>query len=141
MTGEKENDIGYRIKQVRLELKLKQQEFAEKLDMSGPSLSEIETGKTNPGIDLLVKLHKDFNVNLYYVLFGEGSMFEDPLISDLRQLERYAVNLEDVREFLYNFKRSSIIQYFILNQYKKQMVLDEEAILKELGEYKEKPGE
>jgi transcriptional regulator with XRE-family HTH domain len=141
MTGEKENDIGYRIKQVRLELKLKQQEFAEKLDISGPSLSEIETGKTNPGIDLLVRLHKDFNVNLYYVLFGEGSMFEDPLMSDLRKLERYAVNLEDVREFLYNFKRSSIIQYFILNQYKKQMVLDEEAILKELGEYKEKPGE
>lgn len=140
MTGEKENGIGYRIKQVRLELKLKQQEFAKNLDISGPSLSEIETGKTNPGIDLLVRLHKGFSVNLYYVLFGEGSMFEDPLISDLRHLERYAVNLEDVREFLYNFKRSSIIQYFILNQYKKQMVLDEEAILKELGEYKEKPG-
>jgi hypothetical protein len=56
------------------------------------------------------------NVNLYYVLFGEGGMFEDPLVSAIRQVEAFAKNIGDVREFLYYFKRSSIVQYFILQK-------------------------
>ena len=141
MSKEKENDVGNRIKQIRLELKLKQQEFADKLDMSGPSLSEIETGKYKPGFELLLKLYKTFNVSLYYVLFGEGSIFVDPAESSYRRLESYAKNSEDVRDFLYHFERSSILQYFILNQYKKQMMTEKDLILKEVEDFEAKTRE
>jgi len=140
ITQEKENNAGDRIKQIRLELKLRQQEFGEKLDISGPSLSEIETGKYKPGFELLVKLHKVFNVNLYYVLFGEGSMFEDPMISSLRRVEKYAKNTGDVREFLYYFERSGILQYAILSLYKKLMMSEKDLILREIDDYESKTG-
>jgi transcriptional regulator with XRE-family HTH domain len=141
MSKERENNTGNRIKRIRLELKLKQQEFAEKLDMSGPSLSEIETGKYKPGFELLAKLYKTFNVSLYYVIFGEGSMFVDPVESSSRRAQVYAKNTEDVREFLYYFERSSILQYFILNQYKKQMMVEKDLILKEVEDFAAKTGE
>ena len=134
-TMEKENNAGDRIRQIRLELKLKQEEFGEKLNISGPSLSEIETGKYKPGFEFLVKLHKVFNVNLYYVFFGQGTMFEDPIISSIRQIEKYAKNIEDIREFLYYLKHSAILQYAILNLYKKLMISDKDLIMKEVEEY------
>jgi transcriptional regulator with XRE-family HTH domain len=103
--------------------------------MSSPSLSEIETGKYKPGYDFLLRISKEFNVNLYYVLFGEGDMFIDPTLSSYSRAKEFAVNNEDVRDFLYYFERSSILQYFILNQYKTKMVMEKEPILKEIKEY------
>ena len=129
---------GERIKKIRKALNLKQKEFAERLNMSSPSLSEIETGKYKPGYDFLINISKEFNVNLYYVLFGEGDMFIDPILSSYRRVKEFAVNIEDVRDFLYYFERSSILQYFILNQFKTKMVMEKEPVLKEINEYESK---
>jgi transcriptional regulator with XRE-family HTH domain len=138
MTKTHENEVGNRIKQFRKELNLKQKDFAARLNMSSPSLSEIETGKYKPGYDFLIRISKEFNVNLYYVLFGEGDMFIDPTLSSYSRAKEFAVNTEDVRDFLYYFERSSILQYFILNQYKTKMVMEKEPILKEIKEYESK---
>jgi transcriptional regulator with XRE-family HTH domain len=139
MTTENEykQECGYgdRIKKIRKELNLKQKDFAARLNMSSPSLSEIETGKYKPGYDFLISISKEFNVNLYYVLFGEGDMFIDPILSSYRHVKNFAVNIEDVHDFLYYFERSSILQYFILNQFKTKMVMEKKPILKEIEEY------
>lgn len=129
------NEIGNRIKEIRNALKLKQKEFADKLDVSPPSLSEIETGKYNPSIDALIKLVKEYNVNLYYLLLGEGEMFVEADTRMLTQFEKYAVNAEDVREFLYYFQRSAIMQYYILSMFKTRMTCDGDAIEKEVTKF------
>ncbi len=133
-----ENGWGSRIRQIRKELNLKQKDFAERLKISGPSLSEIETGKYKPGYDFLVKITSEFNVNLYYILFGEGEMFIDPTAASYSGVEKFAVNIEDVRDFLYHFERSSILQYFILNQYKTKMVMEKEPIVREIEEFEKR---
>jgi hypothetical protein len=45
---------------------------------------------------------------------------------------KFAVNLEDVRDFLYHFERSAILQYFILSQYKTKMMTEGDFIKKEI---------
>jgi len=132
------NEIGNRIKEIRNALKLKQKEFAEKLEVSPPSLSEIETGKYNLSSESLIKLVKEYSVNLYYLLLGEGEMFVEADTRMLTQFEKFAVNAEDVREFLYYFQRSAILQYYILSMFKTRMTYDSDAIAEEASKKEKK---
>jgi transcriptional regulator with XRE-family HTH domain len=138
MTVEQNTEIGARIKQTRKALNLKQKDFAKELNISVSSLSEIETGKYKAGIEFLTVLSKKFNVNLYFVLFGEGDMFISPTASSYFRASKFAVNLEDVRDFLYHFERSPILQYFILSQYKTRMMSEGDMILKEIEKLEKK---
>lgn len=138
MKVEQNTEIGGRIKQTRKALNLKQKDFAQELNISVSSLSEVETGKYKAGIEFLTILSKKFNVNLYFVLFGEGDMFISPTASSYTRASKFSVNLEDVRDFLYHFERSSILQYFILNQYKTRMMVEGDLILREIEESEKK---
>lgn len=130
MTHTKE--IGERIREIRKQLKLSQKELGDKMNLSAGSLSEIETGKYNPSMDFVIKLAKNHNVNLYYLLLGEREMFVDPGLSLFGSIERFAVNIDDVKEFLYYFQRSPIIQYHILTQFKAKMITDKDVIEKDI---------
>ena len=68
-------DVGQRIKDVRIALRLQQKEMAARLRSAQSYLSEIESGKANPGLDFFLKLSYEFNVNLNYVFLGIGNMF------------------------------------------------------------------
>ena len=132
MNVEQNTEIGNRIKQTRKALNLKQKDFAKELNISVSSLSEVETGKYKAGIELLTLLSKKYNVNLYFVLFGEGDIFISPTASLYTRASKFAINLKDMRNFLYHFERSSILQYFILSQYKARMLSEGDMILKEI---------
>ena len=66
---------GLRIKKVRQLLNLSQQELADKLSITKQAISNIETGKSSAGLNLLSKLLIDYNVNLNYVIGGVGDIF------------------------------------------------------------------
>jgi transcriptional regulator with XRE-family HTH domain len=124
-------EIGKRIKNIRAALNLTQKSFSEKLNISKSSFSEIESGKYKPGLDIIVKLTKEFDVNLYYILLGEGDMFITPDLLSITQLKEYAVNEKHVREFLYYFRNSTTLQYYILSEFHSRMTKDKEIIRKE----------
>lgn len=67
--------MGLRIKQVRNELHLKQEEFAKHFGFSRAFLSAIEKDKSKLSVDNLTKLLVDFNVSINYILAGVGSIF------------------------------------------------------------------
>jgi transcriptional regulator with XRE-family HTH domain len=67
--------MGKCIRDVRKHLGLKQKQFAQRLNISGAYMSDIEAGKKNPGIDVLEKMYKIFNVNPSYLFTGEGDLF------------------------------------------------------------------
>ena len=134
-------EIGKRIKQIRKALNQTQEDFGKSIGMSKASLSEVETGKYKAGIELLEKLVKKYNVNLHFVITGEGDMFIPPTASSYARAVKFAVNLEDVRDFLYHFERSSILQYFILNQYKTRMMAEGDFIKSEIKEKESKQQE
>ena len=127
-------EVGKRIKKIRPALNLTQEDFGKSIGASKASLSEIETGKYKAGIELLENLVKKHNVNLHFVITGEGDMFMSPTASSFARSAKFAVNLEDVRDFLYHFERSSIMQYYILSQYKARMMTEGDLISKEIKE-------
>lgn len=137
---ENKDTVGYRIKQIRKALNIKGKDFAPRLKISGPSLSEIEKGKYYPNFEFMVNISREFNVNLYYLIFGEGEMFVEPgKYTDLEILEELAGDSSSIRKFLYYFERSEILRFFILSEFKQKLMLDKDMIEKEIAEF-EKDG-
>lgn len=61
-------NIGKRIKEIRTENKLNQQQFGEKLGVSQDTVSLWETGKSLPTAEVLILLSKTFHISVDYVL-------------------------------------------------------------------------
>ena len=61
-------NIGKRIKVIRTENKLNQQQFGEKLNVSQDTVSLWETGKSLPTAEVLILLSKTFHISVDYVL-------------------------------------------------------------------------
>lgn len=68
-------EIGQRLKSVRKELDLQQKDMAAALKMPASYLSEIESGKGNPGPDFFIKLFSEYNISMDYLVLGIGDMF------------------------------------------------------------------
>lgn len=68
------------LKKVRQKLGLSQKELAEKIGIQQAQYSRYEVS-TSPSTDILEKLVKEFNININYLLTGEGSMFITPELS------------------------------------------------------------
>jgi phage repressor protein C with HTH and peptisase S24 domain len=67
------SEIGSRIKLTRG--KNTQKEFAEKLSFSSSYLSEVESGKTKPSLEMLLKISQITNYSLHWLLTGQGPLF------------------------------------------------------------------
>jgi len=127
-------NFAQRLKLIRSTLGFKQKDFAQKLQVSGPTLSEIEKGKYKPGHDFFYNIATEFKVNLYYLIFGEGDMFLDPTNALLNSSDEFVVNRKEVNDFLWFFKKSKIIQYLILGHFRTIMLQEKDAIEKEINE-------
>jgi ribosome-binding protein aMBF1 (putative translation factor) len=68
-------EIGARIRKIRKELGLTQAELVAKSKRKCGVMSRIELGEVSPRLELLISLYRDYNVNINYVLVGEGEMF------------------------------------------------------------------
>ena len=62
--------MGNRIRLRRKELKMKQSELAELIDISTNHMSSIETGKQKPSMDIFIKLFEVLRVTPDYLLLG-----------------------------------------------------------------------
>lgn len=76
-------EIGGRIKLARG--KNNQREFAKTLCFSGSYLSEVESGKTKPSLELLLKISQFTKCTLDWLITGEGPMFLGPPESMVRE--------------------------------------------------------
>ncbi len=68
---------GQRLKKIRLELNLSQDELGKKLGVSKQYVSNIEADRNVLNNEKLVCLLSDFNININYILAG----LEEPFIS------------------------------------------------------------
>lgn len=63
--------VGKRIQELRKSAKLSQEEIAERADISPNYLSRIERGKENPTLDMLIKLSRALDVEMWEIFdFG-----------------------------------------------------------------------
>ena len=73
--------IGERIKQVRMTNGLSQEKFGAKIKIKGPSVSTIESGKSNASDQTISLICKEFGVSESWLRTGEGQM-EEPEAED-----------------------------------------------------------
>lgn len=130
-----QNTISDRVKYLRKTLKLTQKKLAQKLCISITSIGEIEQGKYKPNCDFLENISRVFNVNLYWLFFGEGKMFLDPAELAADQPGHSYARLEDIRNFLWYFQRSSIVQHNTLANFYSTLIKEKQCIEKEIREY------
>ena len=67
-------DMCYRVKAVRTKLEDTQGSFAEKLGVERYVISSIEGCRQNPTIDFIKLLRKNFSIDPWWVMEGEGEM-------------------------------------------------------------------
>ncbi|NIM18185.1 MAG: helix-turn-helix domain-containing protein [Candidatus Aminicenantes bacterium] len=140
----KDDLFGSRLKAIRKRLKMLQAEFCEKLNISVTNLSEIENNKTRPGYDFFYKIVKEFDVNLNYLVFGEGTMFRKigkeegkgkAAGFDISRLD-YPVNNEAVEEFLFYFFNSRFVHYHFMSELVRVLSENKKIINGEIEEKK-----
>ncbi len=85
-------EIGRRIEKVRTHLGLNQVSFAKRLGTSQGVISNYEKGARAPSIKFLKNLREIFQVNINWLLTGEGPMFLEE-----REGRGKVVNFEDKR--------------------------------------------
>lgn len=95
-------NLGDRLAKARKALKFNQIEFAEKLNISERTLRDYEKNKFPVDSNVLEKLIKLFNLNLHWLLTGEGDMLltskdKTPQQEDLNLIPEIKDLLEDLK--------------------------------------------
>ena len=89
-----------RLKEVRKSLKLKQKVMAEKLDIHYVTYNKYENGATEPAIDFMHTLYRNFNVNMNWLITGEGMMFVPEHEKVLNRLEDLQNDINMIKSML-----------------------------------------
>ncbi|MDQ1351685.1 MAG: hypothetical protein QG657_1990 [Acidobacteriota bacterium] len=122
-------DIGERIKDIRKKLRLSQKEMSASLNTSASYLSEIETGKANPGPGFFLDISDVYNVSIEYVFHGNGEMFYDPRTRPPRAEFKDVNDIDSPEKLFWLMNRSAMFRNTILG-YAAMFYIEHEAIIK-----------
>lgn len=68
-------EMNERLKKLRKELDMTQQEFADRIGVKRNSLANYETGRNTPIDAIIISICREFHVNENWLRTGEGEMF------------------------------------------------------------------
>lgn len=119
-----------RIKELRKNLKLTQQEFADALNIKRGAVANYEIGRNEP-IDAVISLIcKTFNVNEEWLRSGAGDMFLE-LPEEDEEAAYVSELLEDSDNDLYKLIKEIMHTYHELSSKSKEVIRDFSAKLRE----------
>ncbi len=133
------------LKNIRLQMGIKQQDFAQSLNISGGYLSELEKGKKKPGINILNKLSDKYFVNIAYLFTGKGSYFIQPEEEQKPEPESKTQSVGDdmkiIEEMEWYIKNIPIVRFALIEFFKNYLYEKRGMIEEEVEKYrKENPG-
>lgn len=110
-----------RIKQIRKEFKLNQENFGRRIGIGKTSVSKLENGENNPSDQTLLLICQEFNVNENWLRTGEGEMFQQ--MSEQEKLMKYtALLLKDDDSIVASAIQALIITYEKLDDTSKSVL-------------------
>lgn len=130
--------FGERLRLIRKSLFFSQTELAEKLDLSRSFISEVESGSVRCGYDLIFKLAELFNVNLYYLIRGEGDMFGFKIPVPSLGGKQVGDPIESIPELIWYLERSALMRYNLLFAATRLLLDEEDRIAKEIEKFNAK---
>lgn len=138
MGQEQLSQFGQRIRNIRKTLGLSQKDFASSLNISSPFLSEIENGKYKPGFDFFKNTLHHFNVNLHYLLTGQGEMFNQPGKKPVKEIKNPFTSIESGEELLWYMDHSLLFKHTVLGFATKFLYDNKPHIKSEIEEFESK---
>jgi transcriptional regulator with XRE-family HTH domain len=124
--------FGGRVRQVRKELDLTQEELARAMDISLEAMTGIETGRENADHLFLKAISEKYNVNLYYLLSGTGEPFRLPGDKNMEGFPHFRMDDKDRELFTY-YCKSEIARYKLLSELAKILIHERELLDKEIA--------
>lgn len=123
MMGDKEklvgNPINTRIKQIRKEHGLTQTEFGNRIGISNPSVSTIESGKNSPSGQTIKAICREFGINEEWLRTGEGERKSSTADAD-KLLVKELLAGDDIP--FYQFVRKTLRGYMDLDADSKRVL-------------------
>jgi len=116
-------EIGLRMKAFRNALDITQKELCNTDSISQGNYTRIEKGQLYPKVDFLFYLHKNFSLNIHWLLTGKGEMFlggmgERDVFSNWKSAfsERYpGIPLnDDILDLFENMNKSKVVRLKII---------------------------
>ncbi len=108
-------EIGSRLKRVRNYLNLTLKEIGAKTGLSPSGISYMESGKKKPSSLYMFELSKKFNVNINWVLTGEGKMTKPDVELNLN----FGEDNEIIKELIFYIENIPFARHdFLRNFYK-----------------------
>ncbi len=86
------NEFSVRLKDVRLTLKMTQDQFSKALEISKPTYVRYELGEMMPKIQILQVLGSKFNVNLNWLFRGDGDMSKFVMAEDVGNMSKFVMS-------------------------------------------------
>jgi len=101
-------NTGQRIAIFRKSLNLTQQKLADKIGINRAYLGHIEAGRQEPSYNFIKALSDSFNINLNWLLAGEGEMCRTLEAKTATQTDPKLATIDDVLEGLNELQRQEI---------------------------------
>ena len=86
-------EIGARVRLLRKQSSMSQNEFAEMIGISRIYVAKIEAGTGNPSIDVLIEIAERLQVSLDYLVFGRPNARD--VKTELRNIIRILTEIEE----------------------------------------------
>ena len=117
-----DNILGKKLRNLRLESKMTQDDIAEILDMSRTSFSKYENGASSPPLPMLRKLAAIYNVSLNYLIYDDSTIIS---VKDEGNVEAPEQS-EAVNSFtqLTRDEKKLIMKFRLLNSQKQEEIKD-----------------
>jgi transcriptional regulator with XRE-family HTH domain len=135
-------ELSVRLSKVREALDMSKAQFAREMDASPTAISELENGKYKPKLDFLIRMAEKFNVNLYYMAFGEEPMFtksrKDGYEVPDRLFEDSVMNIADIKRFITDLSESPYLLYLVYSYYQGAWAEHENTIKRDMEKFKAK---
>ena len=69
------DEIGKRVRKIRLQKGISQEQFGELIGIKKAAVSKIENGDNSLSRRNLISIYKQYNINEEWLLYGKGEMF------------------------------------------------------------------
>lgn len=107
-----QSTVANRIKLIRKKHNMTQVNFAQSLAISQANLSEIESGKSKPPLDVLILLVIKYKADLHWLLLNEKELYKKGLPKDELELLIAYQQLQDVvKEEVHDFIKLKLKRY------------------------------
>jgi transcriptional regulator with XRE-family HTH domain len=113
-------ETGKRIRELRKKHKIKITELSRKTGISKAMISEIETGKHKPSPNLMFALIKLFNVNVNWLLTGEGDIYQKKGETAKKSVTEDEFN-DLYYDMLWHLENTPVVRYSVMGFFSEYM--------------------